>query len=781
MIVGCWNIRGLNNPSKQKELVKFVASHHIDVLGITESKVRVPNQATIQKYFLPSWKFISNSQPDSVDRIWVGWNPNTVILNVIICNHQLIHVSITNIDMSVQFEASFIYGFNTISERRSLWRDLRLISSSLGDIPWISLGDFNVILDSHESVGGRQCSDQGILEFAQLVNDICIQDLRYTGLYFTWSNSTIRKKLDRAMVNPEWLVKFPSSFTQFMPQGISDHSPMVVNILNSARRKGMPFKFYNCWTSIETFPHTVHSSWSTPMEGNMQFQLFFKLKNLKFELKKLSKEFIGNAKLKADKAREDLYNCQKALDKSPSDYHLKDLEKSLHKDFLESIRIEEEILKQKSRVQWLEAGDKNTAFFHHSINNRRNRNRIVSLIQPNGIPTTTEGEAKEEAIRYFKSMLGSPTTNHYPGASILRNIIQKRISADHFNLMDNIPTYAEIKDTLFNIHSNKAPGPDGFNAFFFKETWNITGDLVCNAVREFFSTGELLKDFNTTLIAMIPKVPNPSRMEEFRPISCCNTIYKCISKLIAKRIQMVLPSIVDNAQSAFIKGRKISDNVLLAQDLLRDYHKVGGCPRVAAKVDIMKAYDSVSWEFLIDLIDILGFPPNMQMWIKACVTTPRYSINFNGESIGYFEGAKGLRQGDPMSPYLFVLIMDSLSQLFHYHIHRCPRFRYHWKCDKLNISHLCFADDLTLLFYGDVQSASIMKHTLSHFHDFTGLQANPTKSCMFFAGVEDDISDSICQIFQFTKGTLPMKYLGVQCLLSPPDSRKLIVMFLLTG
>ena len=152
-------------------------------------------------------------------------------------------------------------------------------------------------------------------------------------------------------------------------------------------------------------------------------------------------------------------------------------------------------------------------------------------------------------------------------------------------------------------------GPDGFNAFFLKETWNLTGDLVLQAIQEFFIIGKLLKDFNTTLIALIPKVPNPSHMGEFCPISCCNAVYKCISKIISKRIQMTLPSLVDNAQSAFIKGRKISDNVLLAQDLMSDYHKPNGHPRVAAKVDIMKAYDSISWEFLADLIDILGFPP----------------------------------------------------------------------------------------------------------------------------------------------------------------------------
>ena len=330
MIIGCWNIRGLNHPSKQFEISKFVFSNHLDVLGITESKVRMPNQEKIQKTLLPSWTFVNNSQPNSVDRIWVGWNSAKVNLNVILITQQLIHVTITSIDLSVHFEASFIYGYNTIQDRRALWRDLRMISSSIGDKPWVSLGDFNVILDPREYFGGNLGIDHGALEFADLVHDACLQDLRYTGMLFTWNNSTIRKKLDRAMVNPEWLEKYPISFTHFLPPGISDHSPFVINILNRNKRKGMPFKFYNCWTSLDQFPHVVHNTWTTPMEGNMQFQLFFKLKNLEFALKKLAKESIGNAKLKADKAREDLSKCQLALDASPSDFQLRAQEKILH-------------------------------------------------------------------------------------------------------------------------------------------------------------------------------------------------------------------------------------------------------------------------------------------------------------------------------------------------------------------------------------------------------------------------------------------------------------------
>ena len=128
--------------------------------------------------------------------------------------------------------------------------------------------------------------------------------------------------------------------------------------------------------------------------------------------------------------------------------------------------------------------------------------------------------------------------------------------------------------------------------------------------------------------------------------------------------------------------------------------------------------------------------------------------------MGYFEGARGIRQGDPISPYLFVLVMDTLSQILHQQISN-GSFKYHWKCDKLNISHLCFADDLLILFNGDVESANLVRQSLDLFFLFTGLQANNGKSCLFFSNVEDLMVDQILTILTFEKGQLPIRYLGI--------------------
>jgi hypothetical protein len=248
-------------------------------------------------------------------------------------------------------------------------------------------------------------------------------------------------------------------------------------------------------------------------------------------------------------------------------------------------------------------------------------------------------------------------------ADRIRQLIPLTIPVEKASLLEKEITEEEIRRTLFSMKANKAPGPDGFSADFFKAAWSVVGSDVVAAIKGFFLSGLLLKEVNATIITLVPKMINPSSIGDFRPIACCNVIYKCITKIIANRMLPLLRDLVSMNQSAFIPNRSISENVLLAQEIVRNYHKETGKPRCAMKVDLMKAYDSVNWEFMIHCLHCFGFPMKFLNWIKECITSPRFSICLNGTLVGYFEGKKGLRQGDPLSPYLFVLAMEVFSRI----------------------------------------------------------------------------------------------------------------------
>ncbi|KAL0295118.1 UNVERIFIED_CONTAM: hypothetical protein Sangu_3204100 [Sesamum angustifolium] len=181
----------------------------------------------------------------------------------------------------------------------------------------------------------------------------------------------------------------------------------------------------------------------------------------------------------------------------------------------------------------------------------------------------------------------------------LRSELKHSVTTTEASLLVAPVTQAEVKEAFFDIDVESAPGPDGYTAAFYRTAWPVVGQAVFQAVGEFFRTGNLLKQINTTLIVLIPKVNLPIFVSDYRPISCCNVLYKAITKILVKRMQRVLPLLIDYSQNAFVPGRSIIDNVLLAQELMAGYNQRRLPQRCTLKVDIQKAYDSVEWDFLL--------------------------------------------------------------------------------------------------------------------------------------------------------------------------------------
>nr|GEV47613.1 hypothetical protein [Tanacetum cinerariifolium] len=231
------------------------------------------------------------------------------------------------------------------------------------------------------------------------------------------------------------------------------------------------------------------------------------------------------------------------------------------------------------------------------------------------------------------------------------------------------------------------------------------------------------KELNHTILALIPKVNTPMRVNDYRPISCCDVLYKCISKIISNRIKESLTELVSLNMSAFVPGRRISDNILLTQELMHNYHLDRGAPRCTFKVDIQKACDTVDW-------------------------------GINGSLHGYFKGKRGLRQGDPMSPYLFTLVMEVLTLMLNRKACEYGNFTYHRYCSKLNLINLCFADDLFLFAHGDVDSARVIMDTLGKFKDASGLAPILLKSTTYFCKVLNHIKIDILNILPFEEGEM---------------------------
>lgn len=178
------------------------------------------------------------------------------------------------------------------------------------------------------------------------------------------------------------------------------------------------------------------------------------------------------------------------------------------------------------------------------------------------------------------------------------------------------------------------------------------------------------------------------------------------------------------------------------------------------KIDIQKAYDTVCWELLEDMMVQLGFPRKFVELIMVCVRSPAFSLMLNGCPTDFFTSKRGLRQGDPMSPLLFVVCMEYFSRTMLY-VGKQPGFSFHPRCKSLAIDHLCFADDVILFCKGDHSSISLMLQGIQLFAATSGLKANPRKSEFYSCGLSEQEVERIQISSGFQQGKLPFRYLGV--------------------
>ncbi|KAL0437443.1 UNVERIFIED_CONTAM: putative mitochondrial protein [Sesamum radiatum] len=212
--------------------------------------------------------------------------------------------------------------------------------------------------------------------------------------------------------------------------------------------------------------------------------------------------------------------------------------------------------------------------------------------------------------------------------------------------------------------SFKSPDPDGFPPSFFKQFWHIVGRQVIDATLYFFSNGQILPAINHTYITLIPKGPNARTVEQFRPISLCNTTYKVISKILANRLKPLLDKLISPFQMAFVPGRTINDNSILSHEIIHYLQqKKGKKGFMAIKIDLTKAYDKVEWTVLCQIQRKVGICEEFVNRISLCISSPSFSLLINGSPFGYFRPTRGIRQGDPLSPYLFILYAEILSRL----------------------------------------------------------------------------------------------------------------------
>jgi hypothetical protein len=389
------------------------------------------------------------------------------------------------------------------------------------------------------------------------------------------------------------------------------------------------------------------------------------------------------------------------------------------------------------------------------MNSRGKRNSIRALELEGGW-TEEPALIRQEVVRFFKSQFHSSQWARPQPAGIQF----PSLSAEE-NLMLIQPFFLEeIEDVINDCDGNKSPGPDGFNFNFVKAFWSVMKVEMRILFHQFHGNATLPKSFSSYFVAIIPKVNSPLSLGEYRPISLLGCLYKIVAKVLAKRLSKVMNSLVASTQSAFLKERYLVDGVMIVNEIV-DLAKKSGRGCLILKVDFENAYDSVEWSFLDYMLERFGFCDKWRSWIRACVFSGNMSILVNGSPTEEINIKRGLKQGDPLAPFLFLLVAEGLGGLMKKAVEQNCFRGFRIGRQGVEISHLQYADDTLLIGEPTINNLWTMKAILRGFELVSGLKVNFWKSSLMGVNVAHEFMSMASIFLNCRKGTIPFKYLGL--------------------
>lgn len=320
--------------------------------------------------------------------------------------------------------------------------------------------------------------------------------------------------------------------------------------------------------------------------------------------------------------------------------------------------------------------------------------------------------------------------------NVFRNVEATITDEDNMMIQD-IPSEEEIKDAVFFINPDSTTGPDGYNGLFFQNAWEIIKTDMCNYVHSFFNGDGLSRFFTYSCLVLIPKIKAPTELSHLRPISLANVTNKIISKILAVRFAVLLPKFISENQAGFVKGRLITENVSLAQELIHGIKHHDGSGNLIIKLDMSKAYDRLSWSFLKKSMNKFGFSDRVTDIIFRLIYNNWYSVIINGTRFGFFSSSRGVKQGDPLSPTLFIIAAEVLSRNLSMLINSPTYKGFSMSKKGPQINHLSYADDLILFTSGDKPSVKMVMKELNSYQLASRQLINRDKTNCYTYGCSD--------------------------------------------
>ena len=751
-----WNVRGLNDPDKRTVVKGLLNRWKCSVVCLQETKLRVVDERVVRSLWgRGRWvKWECLRADGTAGGILLMWDSRLLTcLDHAVGNHS-ISCLFKNEEDGNTWAFAGVYGPHLRSDRRELWEELSGIRSVWGT-PWVCGGDFNVVRYSYERVGGKS-PVSAMRDFSEYITEEELVDLPLEGDCFTWSNGTALSRLDRFLISSDWEGEHMDIRQYCLPRVVSDHKPVFL-VGGGMNRGPTPFRFENMWLQVEGFKDLVRKWWEGyVVHGSPSYRLARKLRWLKEDLKRWNREIFGRIEIRLANLSEELQGLESKEHLPGLSDEEKDRRADLKTEIGRLLLAEETSWRQKSRATWLAEGDRNTAFFHRTANAHRRFNYIAK-IKVDGVVHEGQDAVATGIVGFYEKLYNEPEQ----WRPRVDGLWLPSLNLEEVDRLTRPFGEEEVVEVLREMRGDKAPGPDGFSIAFLQHCWPVVKDDIMAVLEHVHAVGDFEKSLNATFIVLIPKKNGALDIGDYRPISLIGCIYKILAKVLARRMAKVMDRLISENQNAFVGGRQILDASLVANECV-DGRLRSKEPGILCKLDIEKAYDHVSWDFMLYLLKRMGFGEKWCSWIKCCISSTKFSVLVNGSAQGFFGGSRGLRQGDPLSPFLFIIVMDVLSRFISraVSVGRLSGFRVGEGRRGETVSHLLFADDTLIFCKDEVRELACLKDILLCFQAVSGLKINMEKSELIPVGDGIDLR-RLTDVLGCKAGSLPSTYLGL--------------------
>lgn len=771
------NVCGLSSPEKRKDVLNFLKQKRYSIYFLQDTHFIKKEE----NYIRTQWGFECffssfNSQSRGV-AILFNNNFEYTLHKVHpdeAGNRLIIEISI----QGKKFTLINIYGPN--KDTPEFYENIQqTITDSQNNI--ILAGDFNLILNpdvdcfDYMHVNNPKAREKVLTMINQCGLIDIYRELHFDQKIFTWrrKNTNKQARLDFFLITENIVTDVVDC--KILPGYRTDHSAVFLHIDFGKFQKGNSYwKFNNSLLYDQDYVNQIKKLildvkcqyaselqlYDLPIDEipnefiqfSINDQLFLEV--LLMEIRGKSISYSSYLKKKNEKLEEKLLIDIQDLESNVSINHseLENKRKELNtirNKKLEGVRI-------RSKAKWVDEGEKVTNYFC-SLENRNFVSKCMSQLETHsGQMLNSQEEIIKETYLFYKKLYTTRTIDDFDLKNEFKDNIINILSDEERISIETPLTYSEFTSALKNLKNDKSPGSDGFSSNFYKFFWKDIGWFVVRSLNYGFSIGELSVTQRQGIITCIPKGDKDKKyLKNWRPISLLNTSYKLASACIANRIKPYLYTLINEDQTGFLSGRFIGENIRTIYDVMF-YCEKENIPGILLLIDFEKAFDSVAWSFINKVLDFFNFGPNIIKWFNVFYTNSCSSVIINGHMSDWFTVQRGCRQGDPLSPYIFILCAEILAILI--------RNNKNIKGIKIGSEHFLitqYADDTSLFLDGSEKSLRNALNVLKLYARISGLGMNTEKTKVVWFGSMKNSTVRFCQEENLLWETHNFKVLGI--------------------